>query len=71
MAVTYTLNTIFGTGIVAGDTGILLNNEMDDARQARRAEHLRVDRRCGERGRAEETPHSMSPTIVRKRKTCW
>ena len=30
VAVTYTLNTTFGTGIVAGSTGILLNNEMDD-----------------------------------------
>lgn len=30
VAVTYTLNTNFGTGIVAKGTGILLNNEMDD-----------------------------------------
>lgn len=30
VAVTYTLNTNFGTGIVAAGTGILLNNEMDD-----------------------------------------
>ena len=30
VAVTYTLNTNFGTGIVAPGTGILLNNEMDD-----------------------------------------
>ncbi len=30
VAVTYTLNTTFGTGIVAGNSGILLNNEMDD-----------------------------------------
>ncbi|OJU89360.1 MAG: gamma-glutamyltransferase, partial [Burkholderiales bacterium 66-5] len=30
VAVTYTLNTNFGSGIVAGGTGILLNNEMDD-----------------------------------------
>lgn len=29
-AVTYTLNTNFGSGIVAPGTGILLNNEMDD-----------------------------------------
>jgi gamma-glutamyltranspeptidase / glutathione hydrolase len=28
--VTYTLNSTFGSGLVAGDTGILLNNEMDD-----------------------------------------
>ncbi len=30
VAVTYTLNTNFGTGIVAEGTGILLNNQMDD-----------------------------------------
>ncbi|SDR60087.1 gamma-glutamyltransferase 1 Threonine peptidase. MEROPS family T03 [Rhizobiales bacterium GAS191] len=30
VAVTYTLNDWFGTKIVAGDTGILMNNEMDD-----------------------------------------
>jgi gamma-glutamyltranspeptidase/glutathione hydrolase len=30
VAVTYTLNGSFGTGIVAPSTGILLNNEMDD-----------------------------------------
>ena len=30
VAVTYTLNGSFGAGVVAGDTGFLLNNEMDD-----------------------------------------
>ena len=30
VAVTYTLNTNFGSGIVATGTGIMLNNEMDD-----------------------------------------
>ncbi|MFT3720032.1 gamma-glutamyltransferase [Pseudorhodoferax sp.] len=30
VAVTYTLNTNFGSGIVAAGTGIVLNNEMDD-----------------------------------------
>ena len=28
--VTYTLNSTFGSGFVAGDTGVLLNDEMDD-----------------------------------------
>ena len=37
VAVTYTLNTTFGTGIVAGDSGILLNNQMDDFSAKRRA----------------------------------
>lgn len=30
VSVTYTLNEWFGTRIVAGETGVLLNNEMDD-----------------------------------------
>ena len=30
VAVTYTLNLAYGSGIVAAGTGILLNNEMDD-----------------------------------------
>ncbi len=30
VSVTYTINGGFGAGVVAGDTGFLLNNEMDD-----------------------------------------
>ena len=30
VAATLTINWLFGSGIVAGDTGVLLNNEMDD-----------------------------------------
>ena len=30
VAVTYTLNDWFGAGMVAGDTGVLMNDEMDD-----------------------------------------
>ncbi len=30
VAVTYTLNNWFGAGVVAGDTGVVLNDEMDD-----------------------------------------
>nr|MDQ6929278.1 gamma-glutamyltransferase [Candidatus Eremiobacteraeota bacterium] len=30
VAVTYTINDTFGSGLVAGNTGFLLNNEMDD-----------------------------------------
>lgn len=29
-SVTYTINTLFGAGVIASDTGFLLNNEMDD-----------------------------------------
>ncbi|MFT8243760.1 gamma-glutamyltransferase [Roseomonas sp. BN140053] len=30
VSVTYTINGSFGAGVIAGDTGFLLNNEMDD-----------------------------------------
>lgn len=30
VAVTYTINGYFGAGVIAGDTGFFLNNEMDD-----------------------------------------
>ena len=30
VSVTYTINTLFGAGVIARDTGFLLNNEMDD-----------------------------------------
>jgi gamma-glutamyltranspeptidase / glutathione hydrolase len=30
VAVTYTLNGAFGAGVIAGDTGVLMNDEMDD-----------------------------------------
>jgi gamma-glutamyltranspeptidase / glutathione hydrolase len=30
VSVTYTLNTAFGSGLMAGDTGFFLNNQMDD-----------------------------------------
>ncbi|MBR8833599.1 MAG: gamma-glutamyltransferase [Stigonema ocellatum SAG 48.90 = DSM 106950] len=30
VAVTYTINSYFGSGVMAGNTGFLLNNEMDD-----------------------------------------
>lgn len=30
VSVTYTLNGLFGSGVIAGQTGFLLNNEMDD-----------------------------------------
>lgn len=30
VSVTYTINSYFGAGVIAGDTGFFLNNEMDD-----------------------------------------
>jgi gamma-glutamyltranspeptidase/glutathione hydrolase len=64
--VTYTLNSTFGSGLVAGDTGVLLNNEMDDFASA-----PGVPNQFGlVQGAANAiVPHkrplsSMSPTIV-------
>lgn len=54
VAVTYTLNTTFGTGIVAGESGILLNNQMDDfSAKPGRTERLRAGGRRCQRRRAE------------------
>lgn len=68
VAVTYTLNTNFGNGIVAGNTGILLNNQMDDF--SAKPGTPNVYGLIGGEANAVE-PHkrplsSMSPTIVAK-----
>lgn len=73
VAVTYTLNTIFGTGIVAGDTGILLNNEMDDFSAKPGAPNIYG--LIGGAANAVEPKKrplsSMSPTIVAKNGKTW
>ena len=68
VSVTYTLNSWFGLGRVAGDTGVLMNNEMDDFASKPDAPNL-----YGLLGSAAnavapgKTPlSSMSPTIVSK-----
>ncbi|MFG3847041.1 gamma-glutamyltransferase [Escherichia coli] len=58
VAVTYTLNTTFGTGIVAGESGILLNNQMDDFS-------------ANAVGPNKRPLSSMSPTIVVKDGKTW
>lgn len=68
VAVTYTLNTNFGSGIVAGESGILLNNQMDDF--SAKPGTPNVYGLIGGEANAIE-PHkrplsSMSPTIVMK-----
>lgn len=68
VAVTYTLNGSFGAGVVAGDTGILLNNEMDDFTQKPGVPNL-YGLVQGEANAIEprKTPlSSMSPTVVAK-----
>lgn len=68
VAVTYTLNTTFGTGIVAGNTGILLNNEMDDfsAKPGVPNVYGLVGGDANAVGPNKRPLSSMSPTIVVK-----
>ncbi|MBZ9819481.1 gamma-glutamyltransferase [Mesorhizobium sp. CA4] len=68
VAVTHTLNGSFGAGVVAGGTGILLNNEMDDFTQKPGVPNL-YGLVQGEANaiQPKKTPlSSMSPTIVTK-----
>ncbi|NEM28429.1 gamma-glutamyltransferase, partial [Escherichia coli] len=73
VAVTYTLNLNFGSGIVAEGTGILLNNEMDDF-----SVKPGVPNAFGLVGgtanaiEAKKRPlSSMTPTIVMKNNKPW
>jgi len=66
VAATLTINTFFGSGFVAGNTGVLLNNEMDDFSIS---EHVpNVFGLYGSRANAIEPGKrplsSMSPTFV-------
>jgi gamma-glutamyltranspeptidase/glutathione hydrolase len=68
VAVTYTLNDSFGTGVVAPGTGILLNNEMDDFTAKPGVPNL-YGLVQGEANAIapDKTPlSSMSPTVITK-----
>lgn len=73
VAVTYTLNTTFGSGIVAGTSGILLNNQMDDF--SAKPGVPNVYGLVGGAANAIEPKKrplsSMSPTIVVKEGKTW
>ncbi len=74
VAVTYTLNTTVGTGIVAGESGILLNNQMDDfsAKPGVPNVYGLVGGDANAVGPNKRPLSSMSPTIVVKDgKTGW
>jgi gamma-glutamyltranspeptidase/glutathione hydrolase len=73
VAVTYTLNTTFGTGIVAGNSGILLNNEMDDfsAKPGVPNVYGLVGGDANAVGPKKRPLSSMSPTIVVKDGKTW
>ncbi|AKL14733.1 TPA: gamma-glutamyltransferase [Kluyvera intermedia] len=73
VAVTYTLNTTFGSGIVAGNTGILMNNEMDDfsAKPGVPNVYGLVGGDANAVGPGKRPLSSMSPTIVVKDGKTW
>lgn len=73
VAVTYTLNTTFGSGIVAGNTGILMNNEMDDfsAKPGTPNVYGLVGGEANAVGPGKRPLSSMSPTIVVKDGKTW
>jgi gamma-glutamyltranspeptidase/glutathione hydrolase len=73
VAVTYTLNTNFGSGIVAGNTGILMNNQMDDfsAKPGVPNVYGLVGGDANAVGPHKRPLSSMSPTIVVKEGKTW
>ncbi len=66
VAVTYTINSFFGAGVIAESTGFFLNNEMDDFTiQAEAANQFRLVQ--GERNAiapGKQPLSSMAPTIL-------
>ena len=73
VAVTYTLNTNFGTGIVAPGTGILLNNEMDDfsAKPGVPNAYGLIGGEANAVGPRKRPLSSMTPTFVLKDGKPW
>ena len=73
VSVTYTLNTNFGSGIVASGTGILLNNEMDDFSAKPGVPNVfgLVGGDANAVGPMKRPLSSMSPTIVLKDGKPW
>lgn len=68
VAVTYTLNDWFGAKVVAGDTGIVLNDEMDDFTSKPGVPNLYglVQGKANAIAPGKTPLSSMSPTIVSK-----
>ncbi|MBK4784830.1 MAG: gamma-glutamyltransferase [Pantoea sp. Pent] len=73
VAVTYTLNTYFGSGVVAGNSGILMNNEMDyfSAKPGTPNVYGLVGGEANAIQPAKCPLSSMSPTIVAKDGKTW
>lgn len=73
VAVTYTLNTNFGSGIVAAGTGVLLNNEMDDfsAKPGVANVYGLIGGKANAIAAGKRPLSSMTPTIVLKQNRPW
>jgi gamma-glutamyltranspeptidase/glutathione hydrolase len=70
VAATLTINTLFGSGFVAGTTGVLLNNEMDDFAAAPGVPNAYglVGSRANAIAPGKRPLSSMSPTFVEDRR---
>jgi gamma-glutamyltranspeptidase/glutathione hydrolase len=68
VAVTYTLNDLFGAKVVAGDSGILLNDEMDDFTSKPGVPNLYgpIQGKANAIAPRKTPLSSMSPTVVAK-----
>ncbi|BAZ44935.1 gamma-glutamyltransferase [Chondrocystis sp. NIES-4102] len=68
VAVTYTINSYFGAGVVAPETGIILNNEMDDFTTiAGKPNQFGLIQGNANRIEPQKRPaSSMTPAIVKK-----
>ena len=66
VSVTYTINTLFGAGVIAQDTGFFLNNEMDDftAKEGSANSYGLVQGSSNKIEPQKRPLSSMSPTIV-------
>jgi len=68
VGVTYTINSLFGAGVIAGNTGFLLNDEMDDFTSSPGVPNqfglVQGSNNAIEPGKRPQS--SMSPTIVLK-----
>ena len=68
VSVTYTINSSFGAGVIAGDTGFVLNNEMDDfvSKLGSPNQFGLIQGRANRIEPGKRPLSSMSPTIVVK-----
>lgn len=68
VAVTYTINSYFGAGVVVPDTGIILNNEMDDftTELGKSNQFGLIQGEINQIAPKKRPASSMSPTIVKK-----